>query len=127
MAGLSIFTAQPILVQTAGTFTDTVDINDYNLDAVLDAAVNDVFGYQPLSQPKIGKLVPAGDIALYGLYFTIQMPQHLIQIINKSVETERLQEFYIGLIGSASGTDSYSYDCYMEVEYVASRKTIINR
>lgn len=122
----------PIVVQTAGAFTDTVDIDSYNIDEILDSAVDDVFGYQVVSPCGLAKRVPTDDSTAVGLNFgiqrTVEIPGNILQIINREVESERLQALIFGFVGFGTmANQTLNFERSIEIDYVGVSKKIILR
>jgi hypothetical protein len=133
----SNFSILPIVLQTAGNFTDTVDIDIttyISTDRQIDQAVDDVFGFYPLSQFfKTSRRVPTSDASAatgkeHSLQFSVDIPRHLIVQLNKETETERLQNLFLGFLGLAYSNDQVIiFTTIMETRYVLIRKNIILR
>ena len=98
------FVIQPVIVQTAGTFTDTVGIAQAEISEILDAAIDDEFGFQEIGQPNGRKMLPI--IATYdkGFERNIIIPQNIINLLNKETSTERLQSIYFGVVGQGQSS-----------------------
>lgn len=130
----SVFSVAPIIVQTAGNFTDTVDLASGIVDVNLDSCIDDVFGY--LLQGNIlpvARRIPSSDSTAasgqeMGREFAYQVPGHIIQLLNKEVETEKLQNLFLGLYGVAAGNNQLIYiEIDLLIEFIGTRKTIIIR
>jgi hypothetical protein len=127
------FGLQPIVVQTDGTITDTEDISANQHEYILGQVISDYFGYRCLMPYKMSKKVP--DISTSGipgntaLEFTVEIPRFLInQIINKEVESERLQNLNFLLLGkSTANSQTITTKVIFEVEFSLVRKDIIIR
>jgi hypothetical protein len=124
------FAVQPLAVQTAGTITDTVDLSGHEADQNLDTAIDDLFGFQKLSPNwKQSRKVPHFDATYdFGCEFTIEIPQHLRNILNKEAETERLQNLYAVLhIIATQNSQVIRLDVLREIEFYGERKNIVLR
>ena len=128
------FGVLPVIVQTAGTITDTIDLASNIEDVNLDSCIDDVFGYQNLARvTKVARRIPSQDGSAaggreHGLEFTVQVPGNFIQILNKEVETERLQNLYMVLYGFLADNDQVLHiKTTTEIDFVGVRKTIILR
>jgi hypothetical protein len=126
------FAVQLALVQTAGAWTTTDDLDIAIVDAILNSCIDDVFGSYLLNQMQYSKRVPSDDMTAaapqsQGLYITAQLPQHLIQLINKEVETERLQELKFGFCGFNQAAENIEYNGYVEVDFITVRKNVTIR
>lgn len=122
----------PVVVQTAGTWSDTFDINDPRIRKILDDSIDDVFGYKDLPG-SIAKRVPTSDPtvatgSLFGVQRTIEIPQNFINILRKEVETERLQDLLIGIVSYVHDPDKeINWDAFLEIDYYVRSKEIVLR
>jgi ribosomal protein S25 len=122
-----------LAVQTNGTVTDTVDRAEAVVDKILDAAIDDVFGYQLLSNFKLSKTMPidsgySTSTSNTMVEMSVILPPNLLGLINKEVETERLQNLYIVLVGSFNvNNQAINIFKSFEVDYTNVRKTITLR
>jgi hypothetical protein len=128
--GLAPFSCQPFIVQTAGNFTDQVNLAERKASDLLAHAVDDVFGYDLLGNTRFSKVMPsgAGTVAatLFGVETTITLPAKILQILNKESESERLQDLYMGILGvSANGT--LNTRVYQEIQFIEERQKIVIR
>jgi len=127
------FTLSPFIVQTAGTITDTVDIDAYIQDLTLDPAIDDVFGFQSLGITRNAKRVPSMDASgasgkELAIETTILIPGNVLEIINKEAETERLQNLYLVLITRPkSNNQVIEINTLMVTDFVVVRKGIVLR
>jgi hypothetical protein len=126
------FWIKPVAVQTAGAFADSINLAQREIGELIDAAVDDVFGYQELQGG--GKWAspapPAGTSGsqLYVSRFSVQIPGNLLHLLNKESETERLQTLYVGLVGlTEQNAQTITYNCVTEVRYSVARKPIVIR
>jgi hypothetical protein len=121
------------VVQTTGTWTDTVDINQYIIDKILDSCIDDVFGYQLLGDKSVSRRVPTNAAtSATGLEFAVQrcveIPGNLLQILNKESETERLQSLFFGVVGNAiTASQVIHLKWFTEIHFVGVAKKIILR
>jgi hypothetical protein len=125
---------QPIIVQTAGTFTDTVALGPlYSNAAILDACIDDVFGYNRITQRAlVGKRMPpdvghAAPAYIFAAETTIDLPAHVRELLNKETETERLQTLYLGLTGQGVNGDTLNVYCVIDILYTEQKKSIVIR
>ena len=131
----SVFHYLPLVVQTVGTITDTVDIAASDiLDVNLDACINDVFGFQRLRNvTQVARRVPSEDASgaaglEYGVQTTVMIPGNIIQLLNKESETERLQNlFFVGYIGCTENNQVISIKTWIEISFTGVRKKIVLR
>lgn len=130
----SPYLACPVVVQTAGTFTDTVDqnLNPPTYYMSLDGAISDEFGFQKLQEAKASGIINITDDGGNELHqtmnFILNIPQNVIRLLNKEANTERLQDVYLGLVGIAiASTASFAYNLIIETEYVLKSKGITIR
>jgi hypothetical protein len=122
----------PVVVQTAGTFTDSVNLASHVIAELLDSAIDDVFGYQRLSPTgKVGRRSPVDDGSsepTYCVEFTITLPANVLQTLNKETETERLQDLILGLVGFSNSTSQQiNAKLYVEVHYIEKQRNIVLR
>jgi hypothetical protein len=119
-----------VCIQTAGTVTDTVDIvGNQNLSDILNEAIDDVFGYYSLTELKDGKVFPNGTSAnpMSIISYVVDIPNHLVGLLNKETETERLQELYFALATFNESTTSAITRIMVEVDYATVSKSIVIR
>jgi hypothetical protein len=128
-----VFSIQPIVVQTAGTFSDTVDNANSVVETLLNDAIDDVFGYQRIGNVSTAKRVPTSDASSssgteLGIQRTVEIPGNILGILNKEVETERLQALYFGFVGiMTANTQNITVESCVEVTYSTISKKIILR
>jgi hypothetical protein len=120
---------QPVVVQTAGTWTSNVDVDTPIEDVCLDGAIDDVFGYQRLGNPQAVKLARRGngEAGRKAVETVRTLPQNILQILNKETETERLQNLYFGLVGKNYGTTNLNFRVFITVKFRMISKRIISR
>jgi hypothetical protein len=94
---------------------------------LLNQAIDDVFGFDKLSQFKgIGRRLPGVD--LHGCEFAVMLPPKHIQLLNKEMESERLQDLIIGLVGRGQQSDvDIDYYAIIEVLYKEEHKAVVVR
>lgn len=123
----------PLIVQTAGTVSDTVDLDFNTIRQSLDSAISDVYGYQTLGNFRFPKRVPADDYTSsspehFGTELTLELPQNIRQLLNKETETERLQDLYFVIVGLATGnSQQIDLNTAVEIQFVESRRAIVIR
>lgn len=130
----SSFTLMPFVVQTAGTFTDTIALTSGIQDVNLALCIDDVFGFQNLAVvPKIARRVPSQDGSAaggleYAVECSIQIPGNLLQLLNKEVETERLQLMLFGISGVfKDDAQTIAVAIYASIDFIGIRKSVILR
>jgi hypothetical protein len=127
-----IFHLTPVVVQTNGNCVDTVNLAARKLHEIIDGAVDDVFGFQVVGPTRSSRRVPmdsadAADLGAFGLEFQIQIPQNLLQVLNKEIETERLQDLHLGFAGITHANNTISVFFCGRVDYIELKKQIILR
>ena len=126
------FIYQPLVVQTAGAWTADVTSANYIVDKILDENIDDVFGYQPLTDTKVSRRVPT-DVQtddtgrITGSEITIELPGSILQILNKEAETERLQNLLFGVVGRTNVVQTIKLRLFVAYEYTIVRKKLILR
>lgn len=117
-----VFCAVPCIVQTNGTWTDTTNLTGRGVQTLLDSSVDDVFGYHAgtfhLSR-KMPAVAATGHAT--GMEFSMTLPRHLLNILNKETETERLQALHVGVVGSGTANTTLQLHLYAELHYVLER------
>lgn len=128
------FALIPLIVQTNGTFTDTVNLSNREISAVLDQCIDDEFGLQKIGDFRVSKVIPIADDAagggvkrLFGSEFTVQVPRNIVNLLNKETSTERLQSLHFAIVGSTNPTQSISVETFYEVTFVEKTKGITIR
>jgi hypothetical protein len=129
------FHTMPVIVQTAGTITDTVDLETYFIqDVNLDQVIDDVFGYQNLfPNIKTSRRVPTTNPTADTGYITaseysVEIPGNILQILNKETETERLQNLHLVLYGGMHADNQVIIlNKRIDIKFINTRKTIILR
>lgn len=130
--GLEPFAIKPYLVQTAGTITDTTDSTVESIDGLLDAAVDDNFGYRPLlKNVQVSKFVPDRNGSEadsdWGVLLNFDVPQDMLALLAKESDSERLQNLFTVVWLHGSAADTIYLRAWLEVEFVQHRKGIIHR
>jgi hypothetical protein len=128
-AVLDIFTCQPVAVQTAGTFTDTVNLTPGDIDSLLDSSVDDEFGFQTLGDMRVSKF-GCNDGNYTRIETRVVLPKNILNLINKEVSTERLQDLLFGLVGfqaSDPASALLTIKIVNEIHYSVLRKGITIR
>jgi hypothetical protein len=126
-SGDSTFILIPVVVQTAGTFVDTANLTARQIHELLNSACDDVLGYQVLGVPHVARKVPDDAINAYhwGCEFAVRIPGNLLNVLNKELETERLQDLYFALVGVPnSGANDLYIETWYTFEYIERRKTV---
>lgn len=126
-SGTVQFGLLPIVLQTAGAWTDSVDQALQKVEEVLAVDVDDVFGYQPTKREwQIARFVPFADPQFISR-FSVDIPQNIIALLNKEAETEKLQSLYAGHVVTSTANDVYSVTSHIEIRYTETRKSIVMR
>ena len=106
---LSKLAVIPFIVQTAGTFTSTQNLANSSLEELLDTCIDDEFGLYLLRDIVFSKVKlrdQSADYAQANVRLTFKVPKHLLALINKEQQTERLQDLYIGFYLVPSGNNA---------------------
>lgn len=122
----------PVIVQTAGTFADTVNLTARTVAELLDAAIDDEFGFQKIGNMRISKVInttinDASQEYLQKLETQFDVPQNVIQLLNKELSTEKLQSLYLGLVGICTSEVTFNLNVFFEVGYTLEAKGITIR
>jgi hypothetical protein len=122
------FIIQPVMVQTAGTWTDTADLSQRVVGEMLDASIDDVFGFQLIGEAKTARrLFPVANM-IHGFEIRIMVPTNIVQLLNKETETERLQNVLFGVVGVClTSSDIVAHYYTARVRYTEERKSITIR
>ena len=127
------FAAQLVVVQTAGTWSQVLDQATY-VDTILDAAISDVYGSKLIGPFQLAKRTPVNDTTVgvqtmtFAVESTRELPQHLVQLLNKEAESERLQNLLVGSIFVAGqGASQINSTYFFEIDYELTRKNIVLR
>lgn len=123
------FMIQPVIVQTAGTFADTVNLTERTISSMLDAAIDDDFGFYKANDLRVSRLGPtniAGNIACL-IETSFDVPPHIIGLLNKESQTERLQSIYTGYTGIAVSNAAVVGFFATEITFTEVRKGITIR
>jgi hypothetical protein len=96
---------------------------------LIEAGCDDDFGFHKLGSLRTSKLLPTGTLATkFGFEFSIDIPQHIVQLLNKEANTERLQDIYLGLAGIGSdNSDSLTHEVFSEITFTTRSKGITIR
>lgn len=126
------FSVWPCIVQTAGTFTDTVNSAEREVASIVNGCVDDEFGLLPCGGNRMSKLKNMSDDS--GLNFTtcietqFDIPRNIINLLNKEVNTERLQKLKLALVGVAeSATQTLFVSVHIAITYISRMKGITIR
>lgn len=119
----------PVIVQTAGTWGANFDLALNTVRQLLDNSIDDVLGYYALGSFRVSKHMPSFDSHIKGIEITISIPQHILQLLNKETETERLQSLLVGVVGKAGSVAAQNIEltAYTEIFYTERRKNIVIR
>lgn len=126
------YTMVPIIVQTAGTFTDTVDLAEGDISVMLDSAIDDDFGFLLITEPKCAtsKNTPedGGPFGYYIWEMSFDIPKNILALLNKETQTERLQSLILGIAGMQTSTAGVLImTTHLVVHYKEIRKGITIR
>lgn len=126
--GNNPFTVTPCFVQTAGVVTENDDVDALIVGEVLDVCIDDVFGFVQ-QQTRCSRRVRGSTTAIQqGVEFTLSVPPHLVNLLNKETETERLQDLHAVVIGHRNtANDVIDVQTITEVHYTEERKTLTIR
>ena len=124
-SSLDHFMIQPMIVQTAGTFTDDASTALRIIDEMLASTIDDEFGYQNIGDPRVSK-APSGDEFQF-CNVDFEIPKNIINLMNKQVNTERLQEILLGLCGNATTAGDIIIDYFYVIDYTLVGKGITIR
>jgi hypothetical protein len=122
----NFFTFVPVLVQTTGTLADTLNRSERTVASLIDAACDDVFGYDRIGPLRRARLEPATS-TLMAIQCSIAIPNKALQLLNKETETERLQDLYYAIVGVANNGETVSYSTIVEVNYIEQRRNLVIR
>jgi hypothetical protein len=119
-------TCQPVVVQTAGNCVDTANLAVREIHSFVDAACDDDFGTLKIGNYHLSR--PFAEDASY--YYSIpqiqfELPQSLVRKLNSQVQTERLQNIYLGFVGTALTNVSITFTFVISVDYITAIKNII--
>jgi hypothetical protein len=122
------FIVQPVVVQTNGTWTASANLAIEGPETVLTSSIDDVFGSEVLAdifshRSPISAATGGGQ----AVNRTLVIPQHVVDIINKEVETERLQNIFLGVVGTAAGSTDIEEFGFLVVEYTRTNKKVLLR
>lgn len=122
------FTILPVLVQTAGTLSDTANLSVGVCDSMIASACDDVFGVESLGPVRTSKAY--ADTSAVFCDFTVEVPQKFLQLLNKEHKSERLQDLYFAIVGAAetgAAAGSIKIKSHLEVRYSLHQKKIVIR
>lgn len=130
-AANKFFCLQPLLVQTAGNWTDNVSTGQLIYEMVLDNSIDDLFGYDLLGDIRVSKIRPTGDGTTATLVQSIEtqftlLPKHLL-ILNRHSDSERFQDLLLGFIGLEEGTNIILFHGIIQVDFIEVRQKVIVR
>jgi hypothetical protein len=114
-------------VQTIGTITDLLDQDTGIIDVALDAAINDVFGFQRVGKPIISRPTPIVANRAYHAISSFEVPANILALINKEQGTERLQELCMVLVIQSPAIQLYTVYAWAEIEFEEIHRTIAVR
>lgn len=123
---------QPVIVQTAGNLADTVNLSSHSVVDIVDAACDDEFGIQMIAEPKVATLknvsIDSGIKRYYILEMQFDVPQNIIQLLNKEQQSELTQKLYIGLAGLFSANvATLTLEGFEFIDYIIMQKGITIR
>jgi hypothetical protein len=122
------FTVLPVVVQTAGNLTSQTDLASSKISELINSSCDDVFGYYALGNVRISRSHPTIGTNSQKVETTVQLPQHLVNLLNKETETERLQSLIVALVGKTFQNNvNLEGQCWIVVEYHEFRKNIVIR
>ncbi len=118
----------PVIVQTAGTFTDTVNLTYRTVEGVIDGCCDDEHGQYAFPMVSIVK-EPAVAVAGFaaGARCRVRMPQHLLDILNSETQTEKLQSLIFAVVGSTTINKTFNIRTHYELKYTLVKRSILRR
>ena len=118
----------PVVVQTVGSFASQVDLVQDRVEEMIDVATDDVFGFHPLGTMRGSRSLPTIGTNAQKHEINVQLPQHLIALLNKETETERLQNLHFALVGKTHDISAELFgSCFITVFFTEMRKGIVIR
>jgi hypothetical protein len=116
------------IVQTAGAFADTTNSTGRTFESLLDAAIDDTFGYRKITQTKQGVPwdVEAGN-ELFRLELTYDIPGDIIALLNKETDTERLQSIIPADLGIGVDGKTIIVNAFITIAYTEIAVGLIHR
>lgn len=129
--GNDIFCLQPVVIQTAGTFTDSVAQPGREVSKLIAAAISDVFGYDLLGNLRFSKVMPTGDGTQAALVTIIEttfnLPPKILNILNKESESERLQDLFVGIVGLGLANQTFYIKIGYEIKFIKDQQKVVIR
>lgn len=131
-AGIPFIGILPMVVQTAGNITDLVDATGDEVNSLLAAQIDDVFGSAKLSGWQWSRVKAAvfddpDVIYIAELVGTVSLPQQALQILSKEVSSERLQNLFLVAVHYGSAAMSIQLNSTIQMEFVETRKALVLR
>lgn len=126
------FTIQPLVVQaSSGSFADTVALTAPDkLQDHLNAAISDEFGFLRLGNVRFSKQRTEGSSTILRGYVrtSFALPPHLLSLVSKQANTERLQDLFFAfqIVGSEAAT-AITVTAFVTYEWTESHKGITIR
>jgi len=126
------FIIQPFIIQSAGSLTDTANLNDGSVDTVVDSGVDDDFGLTYVGQPKVATFIPmdngnAAPTYSVGVSLQFDIPQNVLDILNAVSQSERLANLAVGFTGKACSNVAIYIRAYYAISYVEEVKSLVLR
>jgi hypothetical protein len=121
------FVIQPVVVQSSsGSVADAVSIAEGNIATIINNGVSDEFGFQKLgnlrtSKPKTGGAGGGSDVFHY-IKTIFRIPGNIIALLNKQINTERLQDLFACFTIHTDLNISVYYSAFAEYEWEMKSK-----
>lgn len=123
-----VFLIQPIVLQTAGTYANGVDLTTKIEDTNLDPCVDDVYGYSNIGKASVARRSPPfqdDEYRAFTVQRTVALPLNILALLAKEGETERLQNLYFGVYGGAAiNSQTIFIRGWCEIEFTVIKKSI---
>jgi hypothetical protein len=114
------------LVQTKGTWTGTIDINDFKVHDCLEAAIDDEFAFRMVTPWRISNLCSDAidaDIAQV-IHWKFDLPNDILDKLNAHLEIDADDHYVLGFIISNIATGAHNTSVFGDVDYTTVRRTL---
>jgi hypothetical protein len=126
------FTVIPVFVQcSSGTLADSLNLTSREVSDMIAQACSDEFGFYAL-QPKTSTaknlfmdIAGTTNYLEVALTYTFELPKHLLNVLNKSISTERDQDLMLALVIISKDSGTIGYNFFRKVDYTVKSKGII--
>jgi hypothetical protein len=127
-AASKFFCIQPLIVQSSqGSVADIINLVEGNLSTIIDSGVADEFGYLKLGNLRTSKQLPYDATMIPRIKTRIQVPQHIIDLLNKQSNSERLQDLFSAFTVHTGVDQTIYYTAYAEYTWELISKGITIR